>query len=73
MKTILDWQHPELREGEMFLTNSTEEEYGRIRWMTKRIGEVAYNIRGEVIDSIDKLFPVFVQKQEYEEGMKEHA
>ena len=67
-------EHPELEDGEMFLSNTNEEGYQRIRWKTKRRGEVAYNIDGIIIDKQSiNLFPVFVQKQEYDEGMEMKA
>ena len=59
--------HPELKEGEMFLTNSMPDDYIRIGWKTKRKGIQAYTIDGE---KIQLLAPVFVQKEEYEEGMR---
>jgi hypothetical protein len=61
--------HPELEEGEMFLTNSVDENYTRIRWNTKRRGMQAYTIDGELLTGF---IPVFVQKKEYEEGMKKY-
>jgi len=60
--------HPELKEGEMFLTNSSFENYTLIGWRTKRRGIQAYTIDGEELIMIR---PVFVQKEEYEEGMKD--
>lgn len=59
--------HPEIKKGEMFLSNTTLEDYHCIRWMSKRKGITAYTINGKVIKG---MFPVFVQKQEYDEGMK---
>ena len=53
--------HPELRDGEVFLTNIEPEELHSIEWKTKRMGRVAYDRRGWVI--YDRhLVPVFVQK-----------
>lgn len=60
--------HPELRKEEKFLGNVNEEGFRRIGWTTKRRGEVAYDIYGNIIKS--DLFPVFVQKEEYNTGMK---
>jgi len=60
--------HPELEEGEMFLTNSSFDNYIFIRWKTKRQGIQAYTIDGK---ELTMLKPVFVQKEEYEEGMKD--
>ena len=59
--------HPELQDGEKFLSNENEESFRRIGWKTKRSGNEAYDVRGNVVKY---LFPVFVQKDEYDEGMK---
>jgi hypothetical protein len=58
--------HPELRDGEMFLTNCVEETYDPIGWNTKRMGAVAYTTGGV---PLPKYRPVFVQRKEYEEVM----
>jgi len=61
--------HPELSEGEMFLTNVLSGDYRLIGWKTKRTGVHAYTINGEDATGYT---PVFDQKEEYEEGMKKH-
>lgn len=54
--------HPELREGEIWITNSSElsQEVG---WKTKRCGKTAYDVYGK---SLKYLVPVFAQKFEIE-------
>lgn len=59
--------HPELRKGEMFFSNDNEEGYKRIGLQTKRMGDVAYDVRGNVIKY---LLPTFVQKDEYDANRK---
>jgi hypothetical protein len=59
--------HPELEEGERFLTNCVQDTYDSIGWKTKRWGRHAYTIEGEPLTGY---IPVFVQRSEYEEGMK---
>jgi hypothetical protein len=59
--------HPELRGGEIFLTNCRWDEYMQIGWLSKRSGLHAYSIYGKEVAG---LLPVFVQKKEYEKGMK---
>jgi len=54
-------EHPELHEGEVFLTNSTLKDYPRICWKTKRSGMIAYDINGVPVKD---LMPVFVQQSE---------
>lgn len=63
--------HPELRTGEVFLTNASDNPGGHpddprsdwevIGWQTKRRGNVAYNRKGKPIRD---MFPIFVQRQE---------
>ena len=61
------YQHPELREGEVFLTNSSfsHEDYQRIVWKTKRAGHTAYDVEGKVVKNC---FPVFVQTTELDKA-----
>ncbi len=44
--------HPELLEGEVFLTNASDENFGSIGWLTKRMGVVAYDISGKRIKGV---------------------
>lgn len=64
-------RHPELKEGEMFLTNfgCDPYDYTRICWKTKRKGYRAYTINGEYVEDMT---PIFVQRKEYEDGMKKY-
>lgn len=39
--------HPELRKGEVFITNADADSYRFVGWETKRAGEVSYDISGE--------------------------
>ena len=62
--------HPELRDGEMWLTNiytaPKSMRFDSIGWESKRKGTTAYNIYGEVLSY---MLPVFVNKKEWKEGM----
>ena len=60
-------KHPELKEGETFLTNSTIENYSQICWKTKRKGMVAYDINDVPVKG---LIPVFVQQSEISKERK---
>ena len=54
--------HPETLSDEVFLTNSSF--YGQdVFWETKRIGEIAYTTKWEVIPF---MVPVFVKREELE-------
>jgi hypothetical protein len=54
--------HPELRPGEVFLTNDNAPGFETISWKTKRLGRQAYNMKGELTWGL----PVFVQATELE-------
>ncbi len=57
--------HPELREGEVFLTNVDDtEDYSYISWKSKRKGYVAYSKSGEILEYMR---PIFVEKSELDE------
>ena len=60
--------HPEIQHGEMWLTNMVKEEYHKISYKTKRMGNVAYAVSGYVIKGT---FPVFVKKSEYDKHMRD--
>ena len=71
--------HPELQEGEVFLTNAFDDripmhiddyvddrsDWESIGWRSKRMGEVAYDIYGNPING---MFPVFVGRDELIKG-----
>jgi len=59
-KGFLNENHPERREDEIYLCNTSEEEFRFIGWQTKRLGNQAYTIEGHRINPISKLYPVFV-------------
>ena len=61
--------HPELLEGEMFLTNCLidSDVYHEIRWKTKRRGRQAYAMDGTPLH-LNK--PIFVQRTEWKDGIR---
>lgn len=61
-----DAKHPELQDGEVFLTNTYIDDFDRIQWKTKRMGEQAYDKNGKPVPGYSGIYPVFVQKSEYE-------
>ena len=63
---FLNEHHPELRDGEIFLSNMLLGDLRDIWWKTKRMGSIAYTINGERVDPINKLYPVFVKVSEIE-------
>ena len=73
MKTVdVNNKHPELREGELLLTNCVRDENewvyhreGEIGCKYQRKGDVAYNIYGKVIPDS---FSVFILKKEFEDA-----
>lgn len=71
--------HPELRKGEVFLTNASERDaldsedrvssWDSIGWKTKRKGEFSYDIHGKPLGyHWPNSFPVFVRRKELEEA-----
>jgi len=57
--------HPDRREGEVWITNATEVQFREMAWKTKRLGYEAYNRCGHLIPfSEEGLLPVFVQSSE---------
>lgn len=63
-------KHPELEDGEMFLTNECTGTYPKIGWKSKRKGITAYTINGKVIGIINGMFPIFIQKKEFDDYFK---
>lgn len=66
--------HPELRRGEVFLTNASDDDqyiddkrsgWECIGWKTKRRGRIAYDINNKPIPD---MFPVFVRRSELLRG-----
>jgi len=64
-------KHPEQREGEVFYCNVHDrEQFDKMDFETKRMGETAYSLSGKKIDQIVKgggPFPVFVQESELDQ------
>lgn len=59
-------KHPELQEGEMWLTNSSKNGAEIVGYTSRRVGEKAYSMSGEEVPG---LHPVFVSKEEYAKKM----
>lgn len=60
-------QHPEQQEGEVFFGNciADRDDFDRISWKTKRMGNIAYERDGKILP---RLHPVFVKKSELDEA-----
>lgn len=59
-------KHPEQEENEVFFTNARAFEWEEIPYKSKRRGTQAYTISGQPIPARLGIFPVFVNKEEYE-------
>lgn len=63
----LNENHPELQEGEAFLTNVSENErfrlWSNLPYEHKRVGEIAYDTDG---NPMKNMHPVFVSRAELE-------
>ena len=75
-KSSFNKRHPELREGEVFISNISDSlpsayvndnrsDWRFIGWKTKRMGQVAYDIYGKPISDMR---PVFAQRAELKEA-----
>ena len=58
--------HPEKQDGEYFLGYMYEDAFAVCVYDTKRMGDVAYTVAGEISPDID-LKPIFVQIAELKE------
>lgn len=63
-----EFHHPECKDGEIFLSNVTREEFQRCGFKSKRLGVCAYSVYGRKL-SIPDFYPVFVSKQEYRDHL----
>ncbi|NMB91355.1 hypothetical protein GYA37_00745 [candidate division WWE3 bacterium] len=61
-----NYDHPEMKKGEVFITNADAEDLHHVGWKTKRCGKKAYDAHGRCISESywQGSFPVFVQKSE---------
>ncbi len=57
--------HPEVQDGEVFFTNATGRQFKLMRWKSKRIGTVTYDMDGNH-QKFRNWFPVFIKKDELE-------
>lgn len=58
----MDKNHPELKIGEMWLTNGYDKLYHHIEYETKRKGNIAFDKYGEIIEGI---YPIFIERREF--------
>lgn len=56
--------HPETLPNEVFLENSDEAHYRAVGWRSKRKGNTAYDIYGNIVRTSRDFFPVFVLRDE---------
>ena len=62
--------HPEIKEGEVFIGNKCMDSCKELPYLSKRLGKIALNKFGQKISKPDEipenmLFPVFVKEEEY--------
>jgi len=60
-------RHPELQPGEIWLTNTSPYSFANIPWSTKRMGRIAYGMRGNMVNPKEGVKPVFVKRSELEQ------
>jgi len=61
------WKHPEETKDEIYIGNSNKDNYSSIKWKTKRKGKVPYNVLTNQPIKNTIMFPVFIEKKEYQE------
>lgn len=65
MRTFDLKPHPELLQGEVFVSNCSREQYFNLNFKTKRIGRQALDGNGKILNS-KNWFPVFIGSIELE-------
>lgn len=58
-----EWIHPEILQGEVFVSNMDSARFSAFTWLSKRKGSLAYDGEGHLLTARD-WFPVFVQESE---------
>lgn len=61
----IDFIHPELKDGEVFFTNSSLSDFQEMAFKTKRMGKVAFDGKGNQLNHED-WYPVFIKIEELE-------
>lgn len=62
--------HPEQRKGEIFMGNATLDDFEKSLWTTKRAGNTAYDLDGNVIVHHEPVTPWFVSASEIETAIR---
>lgn len=63
--------HPELKDGEMFFSNFTQDGFDKLGFKTKRLGVVAYQSNGIRLNFLRvKRYPVFILRKEWSDGLR---
>lgn len=62
-------KHPELLEGEMWISNSLPDRVEKIKYKSVRVGETAFDTSGIVAKG---LIPVFISIEEYQQRKREN-
>jgi len=64
-------QHPEQQDGELYMGNIEEMQFGKSSWLSSRMGAAAYDIDGNVISkSFGNLRPWFIRAEEVESAIR---
>lgn len=61
----IDFIHPELKDGEVFFTNSSLSDFQEMAFKTKRMGKAAFDGKGNQLNHED-WYPVFIKIEELE-------
>ena len=69
LENFNQFKHPEIKKGEILLTNTTPDKVRLIGYKIKRVGIIAYEDNSN--KKIEGMVPVFVSIKEYKEKQKE--
>lgn len=61
----IDFVHPELKDGEVFFTNSNLREFEKMKFKTKRLGRLTFTGKGEQ-QFFQDWYPVFINYHDVE-------
>ena len=63
-------QHPELKTGEIWIGNFKKKDLPKVKYLTQRVGQKAYDAEGQLILPQGQWRPVFIQSSEMSERRK---
>jgi len=62
--------HPEQRDDEIYMGNTTPKDFPKSSWITKRMGSISFDINNNPLAPINQLFPWFIAAGEIRQEIK---